>query len=63
VGFELNPHAYAAFVPTLAGIEELPDPVPSTPDAVELARRQKLRDGWKRDRLAKKANKNVALTP
>ena len=59
VGFELNPHAYAAFVPTLAEVEELPDPVPSTPDAVELAKRQRLRDGWKRDRLAKKANKST----
>jgi site-specific DNA-methyltransferase (adenine-specific) len=55
VGFELNTHAYAAFVPTLAEVEQLPDPVPSTPDAVELAKRQKLRDGWKRDRLAKKS--------
>ena len=59
VGFELNPHAYDAFVPTLAEVEELPDPVPSTPDAIELAKRQKLRDGWKRDRLAKKANKST----
>jgi site-specific DNA-methyltransferase (adenine-specific) len=59
VGFELNTHAYAAFVPTLAEVEELPDPVPSTPDAVELAKRQKLRAGWKRDRLAKKANKST----
>ena len=57
VGFELNTHAYDAFLPTLAEVEELSDPVPSTPDAVELAKRQKLRDGWKRDRLAKKANK------
>jgi len=62
VGFELNPNAYAAFVPTLDEIEELPDPVPSTPDAVELAKRQKLRDGWKRDRLAKKANKSTTPT-
>jgi site-specific DNA-methyltransferase (adenine-specific) len=57
VGFELNTHAYDAFLPTLDEVEELPDPVPSTPDAVELAKRQKLRDGWKRDRLAKKTNK------
>jgi site-specific DNA-methyltransferase (adenine-specific) len=61
VGFELNTHAYDAFVPTLAEVEELPDPVPSTPDAVELAKRQKLRDGWKRDRLLKKANKSTTL--
>jgi len=62
VGFELNTHAYDAFLPTLAEVEELPDPVPSTPDAIELAKRQKLRDGWKRDRLAKKANKLSEIT-
>ena len=62
VGFELNPNAYAAFVPTLDEIEELPDPVPSTPDAVELAKRQKLRDGWNRDRLAKKTNKSTVVS-
>lgn len=62
VGFELNTHAYTAFLPTLAEVEELPDPVPSTPDAIELAKRQKLRDGWKRDRLAKKANKLSEIT-
>jgi site-specific DNA-methyltransferase (adenine-specific) len=61
VGFELNTHAYDAFLPTLAEVEELPDPVPSTPNAIELAKRQKLRDGWKRDRLAKKANKSTTL--
>jgi len=61
VGFELNKNAYDAFEPTLAKVEELPDPVPSTPDAVELAKRQKLRDGWKRDRLLKKANKSTTF--
>lgn len=59
VGFELNSHAYDAFVPSLAEVEVLPDPVPSTPDAIELAKRQKLRDGWKRDRQTKKANKST----
>ena len=59
VGFELNKNAYDAFLPTLADVEVLPDPVPSTPDAIELAKRQKMRDGWKRDRLAKKANKST----
>jgi hypothetical protein len=59
VGFELNKHAYDAFVPTLADVEVLPDPVPSSPDAIELAKRQKLRDGWKKDRLAKKTSKST----
>jgi site-specific DNA-methyltransferase (adenine-specific) len=58
VGFELNTHAYDAFLPTLDTVEVLPDPVPSTPDPVELAKRQKLRDGWKRDRLKKRTSAN-----
>jgi len=57
IGFELNKHAYDAFVPTLAQVEVLPDPVPSSPDAVELAKREKMRAGWKNDRLKKKAIK------
>ena len=57
IGFELNKHAYDAFVPTLAVVEVLPDPVPSSPDAVELAKREKMRAGWKNDRLKKKAVK------
>lgn len=57
IGFELNKHAYDAFVPTLAKVEVLPDPVPVSPDAVELAKREKMRAGWKNDRLKKKAIK------
>jgi len=54
IGFELNKHAYDAFVPTLANVEVLPDPVPISPDAVELAKREKMRAGWRNDRLKKK---------
>jgi site-specific DNA-methyltransferase (adenine-specific) len=54
IGFELNKHAYDAFVPTLSQVEVLPDPVPSSPDAVELAKREKMRAGWRNDRLKKK---------
>jgi len=57
IGFELNKHAYDAFVPTLAKVEVLPDPVPVSPDAVELAKREKMRAGWRNDRLKKKAVK------
>jgi len=57
IGFELNKHAYDAFVPTLAEVEVLPDPVPVSPDAVELAKREKMRAGWRNDRLKKKAVK------
>jgi site-specific DNA-methyltransferase (adenine-specific) len=54
IGFELNKHAYDAFVPTLSQVEVLPDPMPSSPDAVELAKREKMRAGWRNDRLKKK---------
>lgn len=54
IGFELNKNAYDAFVPTLDEVEVLPDPVPSSPDAVELAKREKMRAGWRNDRLKKK---------
>jgi site-specific DNA-methyltransferase (adenine-specific) len=54
VGFELNSNAYNAFVPTLDLVEELPDPVPISPDAEELAKRNKLREGWRNDRAKKK---------
>jgi site-specific DNA-methyltransferase (adenine-specific) len=57
IGFELNQHAYDAFEPTLAKVEELPDPVPVSPDDTELAKREKLREGWRRDRLRKKQQK------
>ena len=54
VGFELNQHAYDAFVPTLEGIEDLPDPMPIVPSDAELAKREKLREGWRRDRVLRK---------
>ena len=62
IGFELNPHAYAAFVPTLESVEARPDPVPEAPDPEELAKRERLRAGWRRDRAARKAEKNVLTT-
>jgi site-specific DNA-methyltransferase (adenine-specific) len=55
IGFELNKNAYDAFVPSLDEVEVLPDPVPSSPDAAELAKREKMRAGWRNDRLKKKA--------
>lgn len=54
VGFELNEHAYRAFMPTLSGVEDLPDPVPIAPSAQELAKREKMREGWRRDRARRK---------
>ena len=58
IGFELNTHAYDAFLPTLDEVVEVPDPALIAPDAKELAKREKMREGWRRDRLKKKlANK------
>ena len=57
VGFELNKNAYDAFVPTLDQVEPMSDAVPVSPDAKELAKREKMREGWRRDRAKKKAEK------
>jgi site-specific DNA-methyltransferase (adenine-specific) len=57
VGFELNKNAYDAFVPTLATVEPMLDAVPVSPDDQELAKREKMREGWRRDRAKKKAEK------
>lgn len=54
IGFELNKNAYDAFVPTLDQVEPEPDPVPISPDADELAKREKMREGWRRTRLERK---------
>ena len=55
VGFELNQNAYDAFVPGLADVEELPDPEKVVVDPDELVKRQRMREGWRRDRAKKKA--------
>lgn len=57
VGFELNKNAYDAFVPTLDLVEPMSDAVPVSPDDRELAKREKMREGWRRDRAKKKAEK------
>ena len=54
IGFELNKNAYDAFVPTLSNVEVLTDPVPISPDPVELAKRERMREGWRKDRAKKK---------
>lgn len=61
IGFELNKNAYNAFLPTLDNVEELSDPVPISPDAAELAKREKMREGWKKDRAKRKAELNTTL--
>lgn len=57
IGFELNVHAYDAFLPTLAEVEVLPDPTPISPDDAELAKRNKMREGWKKTRKERKEKK------
>lgn len=58
IGFELNKNAYNAFVPTLDSVEELLDPIPISPDVLELAKREKMREGWRKDRAKKKVVNN-----
>lgn len=59
VGFELNSHAYDAFVPSLATVTVAPPPEIQTVDPKELARRQKMREGWRRDRAQRKAQQTL----
>jgi hypothetical protein len=59
VGFELNANAYDAFVPALTDIEAIPDPEIQTVDPVELARRQKMRESWRRDRARRKQQEDA----
>jgi adenine specific DNA methylase Mod len=54
IGFELNKNAYDAFVPTLDAVEEQVDPMPISPDDNELTKREKMREGWRKDRAKKK---------
>jgi len=61
VGFELNQNAYDAFVPGLADVEELPDPEKVVVDPDELAKRQRMREGWKRDRARRKSDLSPKL--
>lgn len=56
VGFELNKNAYDAFLPTLDHVQPESDPVPKSPDERELAKRNKMREGWRRDRAKRKSN-------
>ena len=58
IGFELNKNAYDAFLPTLDQVQPVNDPVPSSPDSAELAKREKMRQGWRNDRAKRKQAKN-----
>jgi site-specific DNA-methyltransferase (adenine-specific) len=58
IGFELNKNAYDAFLPTLDQVQQQDDPVPIVPDEAELARREKMRQGWRDERARRKQTKN-----
>jgi site-specific DNA-methyltransferase (adenine-specific) len=54
-GFEANINAYDAFLPTVAAVVPEPEPEPlGVDDPVEMAKREKLREGWKRKRQEQK---------
>jgi hypothetical protein len=57
----MNKNAYDAFVPTLETVEPLSDPIAVSPDPKELAKREKMREGWRKDRAKKKLLKNTLL--
>lgn len=59
VGFEMNKNAYDAFLPTLDSVDVLPEPTPVSPDPQELAKREKMREGWRQDRKKKKQTHTV----
>jgi site-specific DNA-methyltransferase (adenine-specific) len=61
VGFEMNKNAYDAFLPTLDNVKGKDDPVPVSPDAAELAKREKMREGWRKDRERKKQQLDPTL--
>lgn len=61
IGFELNKHAYDAFAPTLENVKELPDPVPISPDPIELAKREKMRAGWAKNRSERKQKNSSTI--
>lgn len=50
IGFEFNKNAFDSFGPTLENIKENGDFVPISPSKEELAKRQKMREGWKKKR-------------
>ena len=56
LGFELNKNAYDAFLPTLDRVQLESDPVPESPDELELVKRNKMREGWRRDRAKRKSD-------
>jgi site-specific DNA-methyltransferase (adenine-specific) len=61
VGFEINKNAYDVFLPSLESTEVLDDPIPISPDQEELAKRNKMREGWKRDRRLRKQKVKLDL--
>lgn len=61
MGFELNTNAYDAFLPSLAAVEVLPDPAPIEPEEAELAKRERQRGQWKKDRQRRKGATTIIV--
>lgn len=61
IGFEMNSNAYDVFVPTLDVVDKKDDPTPIEPDSEELAKRNKMREGWARKRAERKAARNLTV--
>jgi site-specific DNA-methyltransferase (adenine-specific) len=59
VGFEMNTNAYDVFLPTLDLVENVPDPKAIEPDPKELAKREKMRESWRKDRARRKAEQSA----
>lgn len=58
VGFEINTNAVNQFVPGLADVEVLDDPIPIEPSPNEMGHRLKKREGYRRARESRQANKH-----
>lgn len=54
IGFEINKNAYDIFAPTLNDVQVLDDPIAIAPDEIELIKRNKMRESWRKKRLERK---------
>lgn len=61
IGFELNKNAYEFFSPLLNDIKEITPKLAEKPSIVELEKRNKMRNSWKKTRMARKNPNNSLL--
>ena len=60
IGFELNTNAYNAFLPSLDQVDPMPDPTPVSPSDAELDKRNRMREGWRRQRALRKTQNKTS---